>query len=43
VQAFGTVRMAEWLIRLRAHVLHRQEKGEDVPVPVLRRRWDRPV
>jgi sugar phosphate permease len=43
VQAFGTLRMAVWLLRLRAHVLDRQERGEDVPVPVLRRRWDRPI
>jgi MFS family permease len=41
VQTLGTMRMAEWLFRLRAHVLHRQASGEDVPVPVLRRRWDR--
>jgi predicted MFS family arabinose efflux permease len=43
VQLFGTVRMAVWYLRLRAHVIVRQERGEDVPVPVLRRRWDRAV
>jgi MFS family permease len=41
VQAFGTVRMTVWLLRLRAHVLNRQAQGESVPVPVLRRRFDR--
>jgi nitrate/nitrite transporter NarK len=43
VQAYGTLRMAVWLLRLRAHVLTRLELGEDVPVPVLRRRWDLPA
>jgi MFS family permease len=43
VQAFGTCRMLAWFLRLRAHVLDRQERGEEVPVPVLRRRWDRPI
>lgn len=43
VQAIGTVRMAVWYLRLRAHVITRQERGEVVPVPVLRRRWDRPA
>jgi MFS family permease len=42
VQALGTLQMARWFLRLRAHVLIRQEHGEDVPVPLLRRRWDRP-
>jgi hypothetical protein len=33
--------MTVWLLRLRAHVLNRQAQGESVPVPVLRRRFDR--
>jgi MFS family permease len=40
VQAFGALRMAVWLRRVRAFVLVRQEQGEAVPVTVLRRRWD---
>ena len=43
VQAFGTVRMAVWLRRLRAFALGRQERGEQVPVAVVRRRWDLPL
>ena len=42
VQSLGTVRMAVWLRRLRAFNLGLQERGEDVPVPVVRRRWDLP-
>jgi hypothetical protein len=42
VQTLGTLQMARWFLRLRAHVLIRQEHGEEVPVPLLRRRWDRP-
>jgi sugar phosphate permease len=41
VQGWGTLRMAIWFVRLRAHVLHRQERGETVPVQLMRRRWDR--
>jgi hypothetical protein len=41
VQGWGTLRMAVWFVRLRAHVLHRQERGETVPVQLMRRRWDR--
>jgi MFS family permease len=40
VQAFGTVRMTVWLLRLRAFALTRQQVGEPVPVTVVRRRWD---
>jgi MFS family permease len=40
VQAYGTLRMAVWLRRLRAFTLSRQEVGEIVPVQVVRRRWD---
>jgi hypothetical protein len=43
VQAFGTLRMAVWLRRLRAFTLGRQERGEQVPVSVVRRRWDLPL
>jgi MFS family permease len=43
VQVFGTVRMAVWLRRLRAFALDRQERGEQVPVSVVRRRWDLPA
>ncbi len=42
VQLAGTVRMAVWLRRLRAFTLGRQQRGEDVPVQVVRRRWDLP-
>jgi MFS family permease len=42
VQLFGTIRMLVWLRRLRAFALGRQELGEQVPVPVVRRRWDLP-
>jgi MFS family permease len=41
VQAGGAWRMAVWLLRLRAHVLVRLDRGEEMPVTVLRRRWDR--
>jgi nitrate/nitrite transporter NarK len=40
VQAFGTLRMTVWLLRLRAFALTRQQVGEPVPVSVVRRRWD---
>lgn len=43
VQAFGAVRTALWLRRVRAFALGRQQRGEDVPVPVVRRRWDLPA
>ena len=43
VQAWGTLRMAIWFVRLRAHVLDRQDRGETVPVQLMRRRWDRPA
>ena len=43
VQAWGTLRMAIWFVRLRAHVLDRQERGDTVPVQLMRRRWDRPA
>ncbi|MCW2657990.1 MAG: transporter [Jatrophihabitans sp.] len=42
VQAFGAVRTTVWFLRLRAHNLGKQDQGEPVPVPVVRRRWDLP-
>jgi MFS family permease len=42
VQGFGTLQIGLWYLRLRAHVLGRQARGEAVPVQVLRRRWDLP-
>jgi MFS family permease len=40
VQAFGTVWMTVWYLRVRAFALTRQQVGEPVPVTVVRRRWD---
>jgi hypothetical protein len=37
---FGTVRMIVWLRRVRAFALERIAAGEQVPVAVVRRRWD---
>jgi MFS family permease len=42
VQFGATLRMVVWLRRLRAFTLGRQQRGEDVPVQVVRRRWDLP-
>jgi sugar phosphate permease len=42
VQLFGTLRMGIWLLRVRAFALGRQAVGKDVPVSVVRRRWDLP-
>lgn len=42
VQSFGALRMAVWLLRVRAFALGRQEVGEATPVSVVRRRWDLP-
>jgi MFS family permease len=45
VQIFGTLRVAVWLRRQRAHSLRRAARGEPIPVPIVARRWDlvRPV
>lgn len=43
VQAFGTVQALRWYRRLRAHVLDALERGEPVPVPTRRYRWDLPA
>ncbi|MFN2562228.1 MAG: nitrate/nitrite transporter [Jatrophihabitans sp.] len=40
VQAFGTVQLTIWYLRVRSFALTRQQVGEPVPVPVVRRRWD---
>ncbi|GAA1222040.1 MFS transporter [Prauserella alba] len=40
VLVFGTSRVVVWFRRARAAVLAAQERGEDVPVPVTRTRWD---
>ncbi|SHF52696.1 Nitrate/nitrite transporter NarK [Jatrophihabitans endophyticus] len=40
VQGFGVVRMIVWWLRVRATALHRQQRGEPVPVSVVRRRFD---
>jgi F0F1-type ATP synthase assembly protein I len=40
VQAFGTFRVVVWLRRVRGQALQRQARGEPIPVPVVRHRWD---
>jgi nitrate/nitrite transporter NarK len=40
VQLAASARMVVWYRRVRAFVLDRQALGEQVPVPVVRRRWD---
>jgi F0F1-type ATP synthase assembly protein I len=42
VQMFGAWRVASWLRRLRAFALEQQAAGAQVPVTVVRRRWDLP-
>ncbi|MDR7299866.1 MFS transporter [Haloactinomyces albus] len=37
---FGFARTTTWWRRTRSAVLAAQERGDEVPVPVLRRRWD---
>lgn len=41
VQIGGTVQVVRWWLRLRTHLLRAQARGDDVPVPVVRRRFDR--
>lgn len=41
VQAVGTLFAVHWYRQLRAQVLDAQERGEEVPVRTVRRRWDR--
>jgi MFS family permease len=40
VQAVGAILAVRWYRRLRARVLDAQERGEPVPVPAVRHRWD---
>lgn len=40
VQAFAGVQAVRWYRRLRSQVLVAQERGDMVPVPAIRRRWD---
>jgi MFS family permease len=40
VQAVGLVEMVHWWLRARRASLREQERGRDVPVPVVRHRWD---
>ena len=40
VQLAASLRVVVWYRRVRAFVLHQQDLGQHVPVPVIRRRWD---
>ncbi len=40
---FGLTRVLTWWRRTRSVVLAAQERGDDVPVPVRRHRWDLPT
>lgn len=40
VQLLGSVQAVRWYRRLRVRVLDAQARGEEVPVPAVRRRWD---
>lgn len=40
VQAFAAMQAIRWYRRLRSQVLVAQERGDIVPVPATRRRWD---
>lgn len=40
VQLVGALLAVRWYRRLRVHVLEAQDRGEDVPVPAVRHRWD---
>jgi Na+/melibiose symporter-like transporter len=41
VQAVGVVQMMRWWHKLRIHLLDRVERGEPIPVSIVRHRWDR--
>ncbi len=41
VQVFGIAMAVRWWLRVRGHVLGAQSRGEPVPVPVVRRQFDR--
>lgn len=40
VQVFGVVQLARWIRRMRSFVLAEMARGIEMPVVVLRRRWD---
>jgi predicted MFS family arabinose efflux permease len=41
VQVLGTAMVIRWWLRVRAQLLQAQSRGEPVPVPVVRRQFDR--
>jgi hypothetical protein len=41
VQLFGTAMAVRWWLRVRGLLLGAQSRGEPVPVPVVRRQFDR--
>jgi hypothetical protein len=41
VQLLGTVMAVRWWLRVRGLLLGAQSRGEPVPVPVVRRQFDR--
>ncbi|HUY51059.1 MAG TPA: MFS transporter [Streptosporangiaceae bacterium] len=41
VQVLGTASAVRWWLRVRGHVLRAQSRGEPVPVPLVRRQFDR--
>ncbi|MGP7997725.1 MAG: MFS transporter [Streptosporangiaceae bacterium] len=41
VQVFGTAMAIRWWLRVRGHLLGAQSRGEPVPVPLVRRQFDR--
>jgi MFS family permease len=40
VQAVGLVQLVRWWLHARRAALHAQARGEEIPVPVIRHRWD---
>ena len=40
IQVGGLVQMVHWWLKARRAVLREQVRGGDVPVPIVRRRWD---
>ncbi|MCW2529299.1 MAG: Major facilitator superfamily permease [Pseudonocardiales bacterium] len=40
IQIGGLVQMVHWWLKARRAVLREQVRGGDVPVPIVRRRWD---
>ena len=43
VHVFGTLRVLVWWLRVRRFALGEQSAGREVPVAVVRRRWDLPA